>query len=374
MIKILHLADLHLGWSPQFLGEREAERRAERDRLLERAVDFALAPGSGIGLVVLAGDIFENHRPEMSLAARVMQQLGRLEAAGIRTITVPGNHDEITYHDSVYRQKAKEWPGLLVQNPMPACVGTITVAGVPCHVYSLAYTGGLTRTWPPITDFPRMDKPGRHIAIFHGSMDWDAGERSLPIQSSALARADYDYVALGHLHQHSVRDIGRGKAVYPGAIEGKGFDDPGVGFFTVAEIGDSVTVRRVQAGVRPVRSAEIDAGAYSSPGELAAAVRALGEPRAIQRVRLVGAPGFPIDISEVLERARDRFYHLELVDETDFMSPEAVDRWAGEPTIRGQFVRRMIRSLEQEGDGDRRRIIERALRLGLEALRGGSRH
>lgn len=370
MIRILHLADLHLGWSPQFVGEREPARRAERDRLLERAADFALSPRSGIGLVVLAGDIFETHRPEPALVAGVMHQLRRLETAGIGVVTVPGNHDEITYHDSVYRQKAGEWPGLLVQNPMPACAGTISVAGVPCHIYSLAYTGGLTRTVPPISDFPRLDRPGKHVGIFHGSLDWDAGERSLPLQSAALARAAYDYIALGHLHLHSVREVGRGKAVYPGAIEGKAFTDPGVGFYTVAEIGDSITVRQVPAGIRPIRSTDLDAGSYSSSDELAAAIRAMGEST-IQRVRLVGNPDFPLDPAEILETTRDRFYHLELVDETEFLSLRAMEQWATEPTIRGQFLRRMRSALEQESDEGRRRIIERALRLGLTALRGG---
>ncbi len=89
---------------------------------------------------------------------------------------------------------------------------------------------------PPIEQFPRVDEDGVHIAVFHGSLDWDAGDRSLPLLSDALATAGYDYIALGHIHKPSEHKVGTGLAVYPGAIEGKSFSDLGVGQFTVVSI------------------------------------------------------------------------------------------------------------------------------------------
>ena len=372
MLRILHLADLHLGWAPQFLGPRAGERRAERNRLLERAADFALRPESGIGLVILAGDLFETHRPEAALTAQVIGQLRRLEAAGIRTVTVPGNHDEITYHDSIYRQKSGEWPGVLVQNPSPAHVTTLDVGGTPVHVYSLAYTGGLTRTSPLIDSFPRLDQPGKHVGIFHGSLDWDAGDRSLPLSSAALARAGYDYIALGHIHQHTVRDVGKGRAVYPGAVEGKGFSDPGAGFLTVVEIGESVAIRRIPAGTRPIKVETLDAGSFTSQEELAQAVASLGDGQAIQQVVLTGSPGFPIDAGALRAQVERAFYFLDLSDETEFLSPQLLERLAQEPTIRGQFVGRIRRALEAAVNERERRVLERALRFGLSGFSGGA--
>lgn len=372
MFQILHLADLHLGWAAQFLGPRADERRAERNRLLDRAVDFALRPESRIGLVILAGDLFETHRPDAALTSQVIGQLKRLEAAGVRTVTVPGNHDEITYHDSVYRQKSAEWPGVLVQNPSPAHVVTLDVGGTPVHVYSLAYTGGLTRTSPPIDFFPRLGKAGKHIGVFHGSLDWDAGDRSLPLSSAALGAAGYDYIALGHIHQHLVRDVGKSRAVYPGAVEGKGFSDPGTGFFIVIEMGESAVVRQVPAGTRPVRAQTLDAGTFASQEELAVAVASLGDGQAIQQVALTGSPAFPIDIETLRARVEGAFYFLDLSDETEFLSPPMLERLVQEPTIRGQFAVRMRRALEAAADERERRILERALRFGLSGFSGGA--
>ena len=107
--------------------------------------------------------------------------------------------------------------------------------GTGVHIYSLAYTGGVTRPGS-IKSFPRINAPGIHIGAFHGSLDWEGlADRSLPLDSSILAGAGYDYIALGHYHRYMEKKVGSGKAVYPGSVEFKSFNDPGTGFLTVAE-------------------------------------------------------------------------------------------------------------------------------------------
>src|SRR5690606_42061096 len=70
---------------------------------------------------------------------------------------------------------------------------------------------------PPLPPFPtrrssdlRLDRDGVHLAVFHGSLDWDAGDRSLPLMSPALAAAGYDYIALGHIHRPGEKKVGPG--------------------------------------------------------------------------------------------------------------------------------------------------------------------
>lgn len=383
MIRILHLADLHLGWRPKGLAGREADRQAERDALLTRAVDWALRPGNEIDLVIIAGDLFDTHRPPEGLAYGVLRDLGRLVQAGLHVVTVPGNHDEITYHDSVYRVHAAAWPGRLVQNANPERVETREIRGVPCHFYGLAYVGGITRTDPPIDAFPRGGEPGLHIAAFHGSLDWAVGDRSLPLRSEALAQAGYDYVALGHIHRHEQHRLARGLAVYAGAIEGKGFYDPGVRHFTVVGLGGGPpAVEAVPAEARPILSTDFDItdlaaksgdeAAASPLDELAASLRELANPAAIQRIRLtgIGGAGFPPDVQDRLwERLNQHFYHVEIEDATEPVPPDAAARWAGEPTVRGLFVRRMQRSIAEASQEHERARLSRALWRGLAALR-----
>lgn len=386
-LRILHLADLHLGWKPHFLGPLAEERQRERDGLLRRAVDFVLQERAA-DMVVIAGDLFETHTPPSGLVESVISDLQRLEAAGVPVVTVPGNHDEITYADSVYRVHGGRWPGVLVQNPMPEHVGTITVKGVPVHVYGLAYTGGLTRTRPPIAEFPRLDRDGVHLAVFHGSLDWDAGDRSLPLMSPALGAAGYDYIALGHIHRPGEKKVGPGLAVYPGMVEGKGFSDPGTGRFTIVVLrvgregprvrAEGAEVVHVAAGVRPVRTVEVDVTPLKDLDALEPSIReaagAAGEsaagPGPIVQVRLVGAaPGF-IDVEALTARLAAGFYFLEIIDDTAAFDDAVIERLALEPTVRGEFVRRMRALMDDAEDEAARELAARALRRGLAALGG----
>lgn len=380
MLRCLHLADLHLGWSPSELpAEKATIRQRERDLLLKRAVDFALAPENRIDLVIIAGDLFESHRPEPAVADEAVRQLERLARAALPLVTVPGNHDEITYHDSIYRQRSTSWPGLLVRNPMPQRVALWNVNGTPVSVYSLAYTGGLTRV-EDLTNLPRAEGPGIHIGAFHGSLDWQAGDRSLPIASEALAAAGYHYVALGHIHRYAESKTGTGVAVYPGMVEAKGFDDPGTGKLTVVQLTDTagagsprVTVETFPLPVRRHASVEIDVSAVPSRDALAEACRAAaGDDRdACVKITLRGTPSFPVDTTSLARSLQEDFFYVEIADETTFTNEDLVSRLAAQPTIQGYFVRRLAARLESTSDARERKVLELAIRKGLAAFREG---
>lgn len=378
MLRILHLADLHLGWHPAFLPqERRASRQRRRDGMLAAAVDFALQREHGIGMVVIAGDLFETHAPDGALVGAVVRELHRLVDAGIPVVTVPGNHDEITYHDSIYRRRSDDWPGVLVRHPLPSHVATLDVGGVPVYLYALAYTGGVTPVHRPLDAFPRLDAPGLHLAVFHGTLgDW-AGERSLPLDAEALAHARYDYVALGHIHQHQARRLGATPAVYCGAVEGKDFADPGVGHWTVVEVDGapgrfSVEVRLHPAPAQRHRTLEIDAGRFDDLAALQAEIGRLADPDLLLRVRLTGAPAFEVDPAELAAVLSSGFFHIRIDDDATALSPVLLDRWATEPTILGTFIRRMRARLDAARDDSERRLLQRALRQGVHALVGGS--
>jgi len=384
-VRCLHLADLHLGWRPASLGGREDERGRERDGLLSKAVEFALDPGNRIDLVLIAGDLFETHRPAPAQVEVVIRQLSRLGTTGIQVVTTPGNHDEITYVDSVYRTTEGRWPGILVKNPMPGKVATLAARGTPVHVYSLAYTGGLTRTEPPLRDFPRHNAPGVHVAVFHGSLGSTGADRSLPIDESGLAQAGYDYVALGHFHQFSERDLRPGaggpgsgtKAVYPGAVEWRGFADPGTGMFVTANVEPGrTTIERMAVATRPQAVIDLDVTSLVDAQALdnAVAVIAARQGReAIVRIRLAGTSSFAINGEALCERFRDRFYHLEVASDAPLLGRAEIDTWAQEPTIRGEFIRRMTQRIAQEADQEQAAILKRALLYGLRAMEGGAR-
>ncbi len=373
-IRCLHLADLHLGWTPRAIGGREEERRQERDGLIKKAVDLALAYDSGIQMVIIAGDLFETHRPESGLVDTVLQELNRLEKAGIPIITVPGNHDEVTYYNSVYRQRRAEWPGILVTNPMPDLVATIELGDTSCHIYSMAYTGGLTQATEPLREFLHAQEDGIHLGVFHGSLDWDAGERSLPLSSQALAEVGYDYIALGHIHQYREKAVGDVLMLYPGAVEGKTFADPGEGFFTVVDIGNGLPViNKIPAQVRAYRQIKIDVTGMDSELELEEEITKKADPEAMVEIRLMGVFSYLPNLTNLVGRVKNQFYHVEIKDDTEFFNLETLKLGASEPTIQGCFLRRMLSRLETAEDEKKRKTIYLALAKGISAFAKGEK-
>lgn len=372
MPRILHLADLHLGWEPTYLpGEKRKIRRSERDQLLQKAVDYALSPQNGIQAVLIVGDLFERYCPEAPLVGQVKKQIARLDKAGMLVVTIPGNHDEITYRESVYRQHGEDWPGHLVRNPMPELSVSGEVNGTGVHIYSLAYTGGLTRPGS-ITSFPRHDASGIHIGAFHGSLDWEGlADRSLPLDSSLLAGAGYDYVALGHYHRYTEKKIGSGKAVYPGAVEFKNFNDPGNGSLTIVEhMGSHIKIEAVPLAVRQHQFQELDLSDFAGPEELRQVCLRLADQEMMMHLTLTGAHRFPVHAETLAAELEPYFFHLEIENSAYFFAKNFLDSIAQEPTVRGTYVRR-IREKQKETSSEReQKVLERALLTGLAALEG----
>lgn len=370
-MRLLHLADLHLGWKPEgWPAERAERRRQRRDGVLERAVDVALA--EDVQLVIVAGDLFDDFDPAPEVVETALEQLSRLERAGVVPVTVPGNHDERTYGNSVYRRRRNEWPGLLVSDPAPAHLATLDLDDVAVHLYGMAYTGGVTGAELPLRDFPRLERPGVHVAVFHGALGVAAsGDRTLSLDEEALAAARYHYVALGHLHEPLRHRFPAGPAVYPGAPEALAFGDGGRGTLALAEWdGEGMTVREVEVPVQPVRDAAVDLTPVDDVSEVDQAIAALADPDAVQRVRLVGALWLPeLDAAALEERHGDAFFHLEVRDEITGLAPELLERWAEEASVRGAFVARVLERLTSTA-GEPRARLNRALRWGVAALAG----
>lgn len=372
MLRMLHLADLHLGYKPSYLDEsRAAIRQKERDQLLEKAANFALDPAQEIDLVLIVGDLFETHRPEEKLVRAVIGQLQRLESAGICCVTVPGNHDERSYFDSVYRVNKEKWPGILVQNPMPALVARRDIKGQPVWIYSLAYTGGLTRV-SSLGDFPREQEEGLHIGAFHGTLDWNPGERSLPLKSAELAKANYSYIALGHLHSFQEHKVGETLAVYPGAVESKSLGEKGVGHLTVVNFQQGkVSLEKPAIAVRKHVRAELDISTLYCVKEVIAACRRESDPEKIMEIRFKGTPRFAVDVEKAQDELRDDFFYLQLVDESSFIDWSQIEKFSGEHTIRGAFTQRILNRMQEAKEEREKEVLKLALLKGLAVFQGG---
>ncbi|MGC8783011.1 MAG: metallophosphoesterase family protein, partial [Armatimonadota bacterium] len=367
VLRILHLADMHLGYRPGN-SNVPANLFEQRDRVLEQAVQVAME--RDVNLFLIAGDLFDDYRPPEQLVEETIRSLKRLEQHGVLVVTVPGNHDEYTYPESVYRRQKDRWPGILVTNPMPEIVYSNSVGGEQVHIVSMAYIAGQTDASSPLKDFPARPETGMTLAVLHGTVGgWQQNERSLPLDEKALADSGYDYIALGHLHTNKQYEW---KACYPGMVAGKGFADPGVGYFTLVTLDNAgARVEKIPAENVPVwHREEISVSEYDNYDTLVEDCQQRLKQRAGSPTQIVlkGFADFPISTERLKTDVGDYSVYLEVVDETQGFSDEFIDRLAREKTIRGLFVRKMKQRIDQAEDEEKRRLYRSSLIFGLEAL------
>lgn len=364
--RILHLADLHLGDGHAYLGSAAAARAREADSLLRRIVDFVLE-SERIGGVILAGDLFDHYAPPAALVDSVLSDLNRLREAGVRTLTVPGNHDEYSYPGCVYRQHEASWPDTLVTRPSPGKVAHWMLDDVEVDLYAMAYVAG--RSHPPFDAFDVEPGPARKIAVLHGSLDTNWSDRSIPLSRSNLEKLGLDYIALGHLHRPREIRTGSGWIAYPGRIEGGGYSDPGGADLLEVEFTPRGTeLHRAPFASRRIETLRWNVSTIDSEAELQSRMERerSRDARRILRIELSGVAGFPIEARALEEKWRGRFHHLEIRSEASVAAD--LERLASEPTVRGEFARIARDAIAGATDQRERAIAEAALREGLAAF------
>lgn len=224
-MRLVHISDTHLGLSAYSKVEpREGVNQREQDiyDAFQQAVDKTIALRPDI--VVHAGDLFDNVRPQNRAIDFALRQLLRLSEAGIETVLISGNHSTPRMREtgSIFRI----FEHLEHIHPVyePGCrrlvFGDLTVNAVP-HSSN-----------PPLAEIVSGIRPSRetrsNVLLLHAGilgsdtykMD-EFNEQTIPI----IALSDgWDYVALGHFHEHKRV---HSKAYYSGSTERLGFGEIG---------------------------------------------------------------------------------------------------------------------------------------------------
>jgi DNA repair protein SbcD/Mre11 len=381
-LRILHLADVRLGASHAYAGERAERRRRDAHESFKFAADYALDPAHAIDAVLVAGDLFDSRRPDADSFSLARGLFARLAAGGVTVIVLPGFHDAVGA-DGAWR--AEKFAGAEVLSGWtPGAPLIKDVRGEPVHFYGVAFRAG--RTPAPFGGFSRVDAPGFHVGLLHGMVEDHPEAATRPsawrIPRAALEASALDYVALGGAHGATEYRFERGAAAYAGPLEGLDFapGDLGRKSLLVVELGDGgVSFERVPAsrGALADEIVDLDAEAIRDADGLKAALLARSGEDVVLRCTLRGVREFLCDFGPLAAELEERFRALTLVDESTFEEGLLVRRLASEGTIRGFFVRRMLKRLTtlREKLPHRRdralaereiRVAARALTLGLE--------
>jgi len=357
MVKILHAADFHLDSAFGALGEEQArQRRQESRKLVECLVEFANE--QAVDLLLLAGDLFDSDDIFGQTGEDLALALGRLKG---HAVIAPGNHD---YYDPAGAYGRILWP----ENVHVFTEDALTKFDFPqydCTVYGAAFTGPSVPDGSVLDGFTAPDDGRVHLLVLHGDLGGKNGPYR-PLSEEQLAATGADYAALGHQHAFSgLHRAGDTYYAYPGCIEGRGFDETGEKGVLCGTVSPGrAALQFVPFGRRRYEILTVD---VTDSEPLAAVSAALPQDteQDIYRILLAGETEEPIRLERLRQELADRFYALELRDQTRMKQ----DIWArcGDDSLRGLFLQKM-RQAYDTADDENRRKIEQAVRFGLAAM------
>lgn len=382
-LRFLHLSDVHLGSKNYYLGEKAAERSDEFKASFRDAVEFALLDRNDIAGVIIAGDLFEQHRPEAELWSFTKGLISRLLAKDILVAICPGQHDSYAYKSSVWR--TERLPGVeLFLNTAPEAPRVREVRGHRVFLYGLAFVPG--QTPQPLPPFEKTKEGGVHIGILHAMTpnhpEYVRRPHQLEIDLERVASSGLDYVALGGYHTFGEKDIGRTKLVYSGSLEGRSFEvgETGDKGFVVVEFDEKgAHIERRITNRRRIARVQLDLRQekITDAAGLKNAIEALADRAAIIELVLTGTAEFVADLTEIRRETAGRFYWFDIVDRSRIVDSALLRKIESENTIRGYFVRKLKARVElvkgriaksgQTPEAMRElQVAEAAMKLGVE--------
>lgn len=368
-VRLLHIADVHLGAPLENFGPYAGRRRSELEAAFRRAIDVAIE--RRVHAVLVAGDLFDRDRPEPEVVDLARRELGRLRDADIPVYAVPGTHDAVSRRDSVYRAEGLPFRRLF-DAPTFADPESLEVDGTQVLVYGIAADGS-GDGW---TTLRREPVPGLHVALVHAACrlnpDWPIHPRDLPFDEEELAELGMDYVALGHYHNLRLfRDGERIVGAYSGTLEGRDWTETGDRHAVLVSWEDPAgppSVEPIPVQTRRLETTDLDVGGAADHEDIVTAIEATCDPEALWEIGLVGEPEFVVRPASIEADLAGRYGHVRVVDRTTLAASHVVAERCQEETVRGEFFRRLVAAREAAGDERERAVADRAIKLGLRAL------
>lgn len=368
--RILHFADLHLdasfagaGMTPSVARLRREELRIALKRILSKAKELR------VNAVTIAGDLYEQERVTADTANFLKAQF---EALGdIPIVISPGNHDPYL-PGSLYREI--QWPPNTFIFSNPKLSPYQLSEGIT--IWGAAHCSPSLRT-NLFEDF-KAQGDDIHIALLHGSDVTripSQKEALCPFKPNQIAEACVDFALLGHYHSALIEPADKPLYSYPGSPEPLGFDEEGRHYIVLIELTETqISPQLIPINAVNYRKVEVDVSNALSGEDIGQFIRSKSEEEylgdCLVRVVLKGDLHPDVDLNKeaIIRSCHEYFQFLDIENRT---SPAyEFDVIKDETTVRGAFVRRMMKRLEQCVTEEEKDKVQRAIIYGLRALDG----
>lgn len=346
-MRIIHTADLHLDSRLETNLDPIKAKERKRELLLtfENLITYAI--NNKVDAIIISGDLFD--RPKAS--TKTMEYILDLihEASQIQFLIIYGNHDENLFLERIVNMPSNlhifknRWETIHFAD--------VDITGISGSNLSTAEYDNLV-----------LDKDKKNIVMLHGDINQIS---SIPL--SMLKGRYIDYLALGHIHKYSKGRLDdRGIWVYPGCLEGRGFDEEGIKGFVLITVSDgNLESKFVPFSKRVLHDIFVDITECDSWSDIRKNItlklQDINQTDMV-RIRLVGS--YDLDLikqCDILEASLNQQYFFARVDDESRLRINPMD-YENDISLKGEFIRNVLQS--KLPDEDKYKIIE----YGIKAL------
>ena len=368
-MKFIHIADVHLGAAPDRDFPWGAERATEIWNTFSEVIEIAKQEKTD--LLLVAGDLFHG-QPLVRELKEVAYCFSQIPDTTV--VLAAGNHDYLR-RDSNYLTFS--WPDNVVGLWTDTCEG-VYLEKLNTYVYGMSYQEReimepvYNQTFPGGRINLKTEHPDAvHILVAHGG-----DEKHIPIRHTALAGADFDYIALGHIHKPEI--LVPGKMAYAGSLEPIDKNETGEhGYikgiirenqdFVLGADSRSTEVTFVPASSREYKDMVLQVAAYSTRSSLLSRAKKYVKEHGEQHIYRITLNGFrdpDMDFSHMDFSSAGNVIEVRDETEPEYDFQEMKKKYAG--TVIGCYLEKF----PLEVPGLMTEVQRKALYYGVQALLG----
>jgi DNA repair exonuclease SbcCD nuclease subunit len=255
-MKILHIADTHLGFS--------AYRKTTQDGINQREIDIYNAFEQFINyaisikpdLIIHAGDLFDNVRPNNRAITFAINQIVKLSKNKIPIIIVSGNHE----HPKIIETSHIFRIFIHLENVYPIFNSKyekiqLKIDNKKLLIHAIPQCNSKKKYDEEIKKLMPDKKADYNIFVSHGSVtgvkEYTMNEFNELIIPTKIFSRDFDYIALGHFHKYTKLAE---NVFYAGSTENLTFSDANEkkGFIELTIIENKLKQNFIEINTRPM--------------------------------------------------------------------------------------------------------------------------
>ena len=348
-MKIIHTADLHFDskLEANLDSIKAKERKKELLNTFERMTEYAR--NNNVDAIIIAGDMFDKKRITNKTKEFVLNCINL--NSSIDFFYVSGNHDEDFFIQSIDTLPknlhifGERWKTYNYKD--------IDITGINYNEMSEKY----------LYDTLFLNRDKTNIVIMHGPL----GSHGSGINVNKLRGKGINYLALGHIHKFQKGSIdNEGVFVYPGCLEGRGFDEIGEKGFVLLNINDgNIESEFIKFAKRELHEIVIDITGCDNwvdiRKNISLKTNYIPEIDMV-KVKLVG--NYDINLvkqNELLnEYLNDHYFFAKVSDESKIaINPKDFEK---DVSLKGEFIKNVLQS--NLSDAEKNEVIE----YGIKAL------